>query len=76
MASITGDDYRQNKYRTPITVPNEGPFQGEIDITLKEPPIGQPNFQRKDTVWVAFDDQNINGVVTMVHGPSKYRVKF
>ncbi|MBI3237255.1 MAG: hypothetical protein HYZ43_00155, partial [Flavobacteriia bacterium] len=52
MATITGADYNQAKYLTPIASPKDSELQGDVVITLTEPPIGQPNFVKGQAVIV------------------------
>ncbi|MDK1285740.1 hypothetical protein [Pseudoalteromonas umbrosa] len=79
MSTITAANYDQDKYRTPIEQPSDNQLVGNVTITLKEPPIGQPNFVVNDNVIVyrVHDGgmQKIRGIVKTVYGPSKYKVE-
>lgn len=78
MATITGADYNQAKYLTPITSPADSQLEGDVVVTLKEPPIGQPNFVTGQSVIVVRTynngTQTMTGTVGTVYGPSKYQV--
>ena len=78
MATITGADYNQAKYLTPITSPKDSELHGDVVITLTEPPIGQPNFVKDQEVIVVRTADNgtqtMHGKVGTVYGPSKYQV--
>ncbi|MEM6271599.1 MAG: hypothetical protein AAF998_19335 [Bacteroidota bacterium] len=76
MSTITGSDYDQDRYRTPITDPPGDIPAGAMTLTLRVPPIGQPNF-RVDQATVVITGPDVNrrdGVVTQVFGPSQYGV--
>lgn len=78
MASITGADYNQAKYRTPIVSPKDNELQGNVVVTLSEPPIGQPNFVTGQAVIVVRTynngTQTMHGTVGRVDGPAKYQI--
>jgi hypothetical protein len=75
MATITSEQYVDNKYRTKIEQPDQAnQLRGAVTVTLKEPPIGQPNFTINTKVVIAVNDENRHGIVTGVIGPAKYKV--
>ncbi len=81
MASITGVNYDQDKYRTPITTPGDNALHGNVIVTLKEPPVGQPNFtvgapNNHVVVYRTHGGgiQRMTGNVVRVYGPSKYEI--
>jgi hypothetical protein len=78
MATITGADYNQAKYRTPIASPQDSELQGDVVIILTEPPIGQLNFVTGQEVIVVRTADNgtqtMTGNVGTVYGPAKYQV--
>lgn len=75
MATITSVNYKENKYRTEITQPDQAnQLWGNVTVTLKQEPIGQPNFAKGTAVVIAVNNENRNGTVTEVIGPAKYRV--
>ncbi len=74
-ATITATGYEKNANRTPIEAPAGGALHGNVTVTLKEPPIGQPNFTNGTTVKVYVGDENRQGTVSRVIGPSKYSIQ-
>ena len=82
MSTITAATHNQDKYRTSITSPEDNALKQayndhrDIAITLKEVPIGQPNFIVGTNVIVKISpDINAQGIVSRVYGPTKYNVQ-
>jgi hypothetical protein len=77
MGTITGVNFDRDVYRTQITEPGDNALQGTVTVTLKEPPIGQNNFNVNDVVIVyryVGGMQRMQGTISRVYGPSKYEV--
>lgn len=83
MSTITATMHNEDKYRTPITSPDDNALKQaynnhrEITITLKEVPIGQHNFVVGTQVTLKISpDINAQGTVSRVDGPTKYSIRF
>ena len=79
MATITGADYTKSVNRTRIESPEDAALAGNVTVTLVEPPIGQPNFVKNQTVLVVRTHdggtQNMQGQIDRVYGPLKYSIR-
>ncbi len=77
MATITGADYKEDKYRTLITNPPDNQLNGDVIITLHDAPIGQPNFVKGQEVIIKEAQtgvQTLLGTVGIGYGPTKYQI--